>query len=148
MPFSLLFRANQYGAGVSASLVRFIQFTQHGQVTLASPPRVFHLSLSVLRPFSKLSFPLYFYLPGLDVTEGLNNAMSFILSRLTTILLPLFALLLSHNVRAQQAFLPSAIPLAVRSPYLNCWLQSGPEPLFGSTWPTTFNISQVCHPYI
>ena len=148
MPFSLLFRANQYGAGVSASLVRFIQFTQHGQVTLASPPRVFHLSPRALRLLSKSSFTLYFYLPGLDVTEGLNNAMSFILSRLTTILLPLFALLLSHNVRAQQAFLPSAIPLAVRSPYLNCWLQSGPEPLFGSTWPTTFNISQVCHPYI
>lgn len=64
------------------------------------------------------------------------------------ILLPLFAILLSHStVRAQQAFFPAAIPLAVRSPYLNCWLQSGPAPAsaFGSTWPTTFNVSQVCH---
>jgi len=72
--------------------------------------------------------------------------MSLIVSRLTIILLPLLALLLSHNVTAQQAFFPSAIPLAVRSPYLNCWLQSGIAPAFGSTWPTTVDISQVCHP--
>ncbi|KAF8497594.1 hypothetical protein F5888DRAFT_301200 [Russula emetica] len=71
--------------------------------------------------------------------------MSLIVSRLglTMILLPLFALLLSRNVKAQQPFFPSAIPLAVRSPYLNCWLQSGAAPAFGSTWPTTFNNSQI-----
>ena len=62
------------------------------------------------------------------------------------ILLPLFALLLSHTVRAQQYFLPTAIPLAVRSPYLNCWLQTRSPTVFGSTWPTSFNLSQVCHP--
>ena len=71
--------------------------------------------------------------------------MSLIISRLARILLPLYALLLFHDVKAQQAFFPSAIPLAVRSPYLNCWLQPGTAPGFGSTWPTTFNISQVCH---
>src|SRR6267154_5413971 len=69
--------------------------------------------------------PLSFFLPGPDVTDRLNNAMSLILSQLTMFLLPLLALLLSHNVRAQQPFFPSAIPLAVRSPYLSCWLQPG-----------------------
>jgi hypothetical protein len=61
---------------------------------------------------------------------------------------PLFALLLSLNlnVRAQQAFLPSAIPLAVRSPYLTSWLQSGLLSNTSSMVTTTFNHSQVRHP--
>ncbi len=76
--------------------------------------------------------------------------MSLMVSRLTMILLPLVALLFSNDVRAQQALTPSAYPLAVRSPYLNCWVQYGDPnaPLFGLTWPTTFNRSQVCRPSI
>ena len=87
------------------------------------------------------------FLSGADVTGPLNNAMSFIVSQLTMIFLPLLALLLSRNVTAQVTSVPPAIPLAVRSPYLSCWLQSGnATAAFGQTWPTTFNHSQVCHP--
>ncbi|KAJ7875604.1 hypothetical protein B0H13DRAFT_2549988 [Mycena leptocephala] len=40
---------------------------------------------------------------------------------------------------AQQTFFPSAVPLAVRSPTLNCWLDtsSGTNPM--ATWPTFWN---------
>ncbi|KAJ7924038.1 DUF1793-domain-containing protein [Mycena leptocephala] len=40
---------------------------------------------------------------------------------------------------AQQTFFPSAVPLAVRSPTLNCWLDtsSGTNPM--TTWPTFWN---------
>ncbi|KAF8491814.1 hypothetical protein F5888DRAFT_1613303 [Russula emetica] len=70
--------------------------------------------------------------------------MSLIVSQLATIFLPLLALLLSRNVRAQVTFVPPAIPLAVRSPYLSCWLQNGnTATTFGQTWPTTFNQSQI-----
>ncbi|KAI0278710.1 hypothetical protein BGY98DRAFT_1186437 [Russula aff. rugulosa BPL654] len=72
--------------------------------------------------------------------------MSFIVSQLTMIFLPFLALLLSCNVRAQATSTPpaAAIPLSVRSPYLNCWLQqNGNLPIFGQTWPTTINDSQV-----
>ncbi|KAF8497612.1 hypothetical protein F5888DRAFT_1923669 [Russula emetica] len=70
--------------------------------------------------------------------------MSFIVSQLTTIFLPLLALLLSRNVRAQVTSIPPTVPLAVRSPYLSCWLQNGnPATTFGQTWPTTFNHSQI-----
>ena len=75
-----------------------------------------------------------------------NNAMSFIVSQLTMVFLPLLTLILSLNARAQVTFVPPALPLAVRSPYLNCWLFNGTGALFGQTWPTTFNHSQVCHP--
>ena len=78
------------------------------------------------------------------------------------ILLLLVTLLLSSNIAAY----PSAIPLAVRSPYLNSWLyyMNEPEsslselsmaaPTFGRTWvpapsgrtwTATTNYSQVCH---
>jgi hypothetical protein len=87
------------------------------------------------------SFPFLFLLSGADVADGLDDAMSPTISRLTIILLlflPFF--LLSPNTRAQ---LPPAIPLAVRSPYLNCWLHNA---TLGQAWPTTFSHSQVCHP--
>lgn len=118
---------------------------------LGSTTTSFHLLSRALRllypaPLREWSFSISFFLPGPDVTGGLKNAMSLVLSRLTMITLPLFAFLLSHNVRAQQSFFPPAIPLAVRSPYLNCWLQTGTPPVFGATWPTSFNVSQVCHP--
>jgi hypothetical protein len=137
--------------GVSASLVSSFCIInklpwQHPRVFTFCPEPCDYCILLHSASGHSLSF-----LPRPDVTDGLNNAimMSPIVSRLTMILLPLFALLLSHNVRAQD-FFPSAIPLAVRSPYLNCWLQSGSAttPLFGSTWPTNFNNSQVCYPYI
>jgi len=54
------------------------------------------------------------------------------------ILLLLFILHLSSNIAAL------SIPLAVRSPYLNCWLHSNGS-LFGYTWTATPNRSQVCH---
>jgi hypothetical protein len=115
------------------------------------PPRNFHplprslqLSLSTLRVANPSSIV---FLSGADATETLNNAMSFTVSQLAMIFLPLLALLLSRNVTAQVTSVPPAIPLAVRSPYLSCWLQSGnATAAFGQTWPTTFNRSQVCHP--
>ena len=61
-----------------------------------------------------------------------------IISQLTMIFLPLLALLFSQNVRAQVTFVPPAIPLAVRSPYLNCWLPNVNSTIFGQTWPATF----------
>jgi hypothetical protein len=115
------------------------------------PPRNFHPlpgSLQLSFPLCEWPIlPLLFFLSSADVTSTLNNAMSFILSQLTMIFLPLLALLLSRNVTAQVTFVPPAVPLAVRSPYLNCWLQDGnATTLYGQTWPTTFNHSQVCHP--
>jgi hypothetical protein len=89
-------------------------------------------------------------LSGADVAGALNNAMSLSLSRLTTILLLILNLLLSPNIRAQQFLHPPTIPLAVRSPYLNCWLQCNRtlSTEWGHTWPTNSNISQVCHSHI
>ena len=55
------------------------------------------------------------------------------------ILLLLLTLLLSSNIRAQQTFFPSAIPLAVRSPYLSAWDYLTNGSIFGQTWPTAFN---------
>ncbi len=92
------------------------------------------------RPFSQS-----FSLSGADGPDGLNNSTSLSVSRLTLIFLLPFTLLLSRNVRAQVTFVASAIPLAVRSPYLNCWLYNRDAPIFGQTWPTTLNQSQVCH---
>ena len=84
---------------------------------------------------------------SVDVTGSQNNAMSFIVSQLTMIFLPLLFLLLSCNVvRAQVTFVPPAVPLAVRSPYLNSWLKNGSAAIFGQTWPTSLNHSQVCRP--
>ena len=60
------------------------------------------------------------------------------------ILLLLSTLLLSLNARAFSFPLP-AVPLAVRSPYLNSWLHhNGNTSILSHTWPTTFNRSQVC----
>ncbi|KAF8497614.1 hypothetical protein F5888DRAFT_1613618 [Russula emetica] len=55
------------------------------------------------------------------------------------IFLPLLALLLSCNVRAQGFQVP-AVPLAVRSPYLNCWLQNlNSTTIINQTWPTSLD---------
>ncbi len=97
-------------------------------------------------PLCEWPFLSLLFQSGADVTDGLNNAMSFIVSRTTMIFLLLLTFHLFCNVRAQVTFVPPALPLAVRSPYLNCWLQNGNGALFGQTWPTTFNHNQVCHP--
>jgi hypothetical protein len=78
--------------------------------------------------------------------------MSLTISRLTIFLLLFLSFLLSPNAtRAQQFSYSPTIPLAVRSPYLNCWLQynrSSVTATLGHIWPTTSNFSQVCHPNI
>jgi hypothetical protein len=68
------------------------------------------------------------------------------ISRLTIILLLFLSFLPSSIIRAQQPFLwnPPITPLAVRSPYLNCWAQ--PNSAGFGQWPTTFNHSQVAIP--
>ena len=93
------------------------------------------------------SIPLSSFLPisGTYVADGLNDAISLFVSRLTMIFLLILTLLLSSSVTA----FPSAIPLAVRSPYFNCWLPvSNNISTLGQTWPTTFNLTQVCHLHI
>jgi hypothetical protein len=77
--------------------------------------------------------------------------MSLTTSRLTIYLLLFLSFLVSPNAtRAQQFSYPPTIPLAVRSPYLNCLLQYNQTftTTFGHAWPTTSNLSQVCHPNI
>ena len=64
------------------------------------------------------------------------------------ILLLHLTLLLSLNVRAQRTFFPPAIPLAVRSPYLNTWDYLTNGSVFGYIWSTTVNNASVCHPRI
>ena len=74
-----------------------------------------------------------------------TNIFRVIISR-AMILLLLTTLIFSTNLRAQQTFFPPAIPLAVRSPYLNTWDYLTNGSIFGQTWPTTFNNSMVCRP--
>ena len=59
-------------------------------------------------------------------------------------LLLLFAVPFLPFGRAQQTFYPVAIPLAVRSPYLNCWLPLSNGSTWDRTLPTTYDLSQVC----
>ncbi|KAH9055600.1 hypothetical protein EDB87DRAFT_1567201 [Lactarius vividus] len=51
---------------------------------------------------------------------------------LLILLFPLF-----YHGRAQQTLYPPAIPLAVRSPYLSCWMFTINGTNIGSQWPTT-----------
>ncbi|KAF8497617.1 hypothetical protein F5888DRAFT_1613412 [Russula emetica] len=70
--------------------------------------------------------------------------MSLTISRLPIILVLFLSFLLSPNTRAQELSFTPSFPLAVRSPYLNCWLQFNNTYTAGfGTWPTTFNHSQV-----
>ena len=71
----------------------------------------------------------------------LDDAMPPAISQLTTILLLFLFFLLSPSTRAQRFVYPPTIPLAVRSPYLNCWLQYSNS--FTAFRPTTFNQSEV-----
>ena len=59
-------------------------------------------------------------------------------------LLLLFAVPLLPLGQAQQTFYPVAIPLAVRSPYLSCWLPLSNGTTWDRTLPTTYDLSQVC----
>ncbi|KAF8273701.1 hypothetical protein EI94DRAFT_1715629 [Lactarius quietus] len=49
---------------------------------------------------------------------------------------------LSQYGTAQQILFPAAIPLAVRSPYLNCWDQTTNGMILGNTWSTNPNSNQ------
>ncbi|KAH9009217.1 hypothetical protein EDB83DRAFT_2300895, partial [Lactarius deliciosus] len=70
--------------------------------------------------------------------RGINTSLSYIFSPSRAdsgdnpqmIHLLIWGLLFSlfHYARAQQAFYPAAIPLFVRSPYLNCWGNLSDEP--------------------
>ena len=59
-------------------------------------------------------------------------------------LLLLFAVPFLPLGQAQQTFYPVAIPLAVRSPYLSCWLPLSNGTTWDRTLPTTYDLSQVC----
>jgi hypothetical protein len=122
------------------------EFSRQPPRNLHPLPRSPQVSFSILRVANN---PLLFSLAGADGTGSLNNALFFILLQRIMIFLPLIVLLLFRNVGAQVNLLPFAIPLAVRSPYLNCWLQNGSSVTeFAQTWPSTFNRTQVCHPSI
>ncbi|KAI0278696.1 hypothetical protein BGY98DRAFT_1186430, partial [Russula aff. rugulosa BPL654] len=70
--------------------------------------------------------------------------MFLILSRLTITLLLLLALHTSPNVGRNDGDIYPAVPLAVRSPYLNCWLLDNENvSTSGQTWPRTINNSQI-----
>ncbi|KAI0278703.1 hypothetical protein BGY98DRAFT_505082 [Russula aff. rugulosa BPL654] len=76
--------------------------------------------------------------------------MSLTISRLTIFLLLFLSFLLSPNTTRAQLNLEQIsdspiIPLAVRSPYLNCWLQYNETSSrsFGHTWPKTSKLSQT-----
>jgi hypothetical protein len=100
-------------------------------------------------PSCERPFPLSGFLPmsGAYAADGPNNAMTLIASRLTMIFLLLLTLFPPSNVTASPP--SAAIPLAVRSPYLNCWLPvSNNISTLDQTWPTTFNLTQVCHLHI
>ena len=59
-------------------------------------------------------------------------------------LLPLLVVSFLPLGQAQQAFYPVAIPLAVRSPYLSCWLPLSNGSAWNQTLPTASDLSQVC----
>ncbi|KAH9063193.1 hypothetical protein EDB87DRAFT_1558504 [Lactarius vividus] len=50
---------------------------------------------------------------------------------------------LFHYGRAQQTLFPAAIPLAVRSPYLNCWDHTTNGSTIASRWPKTPTAGQI-----
>ncbi|KAH9021639.1 hypothetical protein EDB84DRAFT_1580788 [Lactarius hengduanensis] len=50
---------------------------------------------------------------------------------------------LFHYGRAQQTLFPAAIPLAVRSPYLNCWDQTTNGSTIANLWPRTPTAGQI-----
>ncbi|KAH9021636.1 hypothetical protein EDB84DRAFT_1580787 [Lactarius hengduanensis] len=50
---------------------------------------------------------------------------------------------LFHYGRAQQTLFPAAIPLAVRSPYLNCWDQTTNGSTIANLWPRTPTAGQT-----
>ncbi|KAH9990995.1 hypothetical protein BJV74DRAFT_977866 [Russula compacta] len=69
--------------------------------------------------------------------------MSFILSRFNMMLLLSLGLLLSPHSRAQRTLFPTAVPLAVRSPYLTCWNILTNGSTFGQIWPTSYDNTQI-----
>ncbi|KAI0278699.1 hypothetical protein BGY98DRAFT_916673 [Russula aff. rugulosa BPL654] len=61
----------------------------------------------------------------------------------TRLIISLLLLLTLHPSPNVGRNIYPAVPLAVRSPYLNCWLQNVNSPIAGQTWPTTINVSQI-----
>ncbi|KAI9433022.1 hypothetical protein H4582DRAFT_2188478 [Lactarius indigo] len=55
----------------------------------------------------------------------------------------IFLFFLFHYGRAQQTFFPAAIPLAVRSPYLNCWDHTTNGSTIANLWPRTPTAGQA-----
>ncbi|KAH9063195.1 hypothetical protein EDB87DRAFT_1558516 [Lactarius vividus] len=55
----------------------------------------------------------------------------------------IFLFFLFHYGRAQQTLFPAAIPLAVRSPYLNCWDQTTNGSTIANLWPRTPTAGQI-----
>jgi hypothetical protein len=128
------------GAPSPTSQKRFVPYCLKPSI----PSLALSLTTSLRRSASGHSPPSSSSSPDADVAGGLNNATSHSIQlRPPMILLLLVTLLLSSNIVAY----PSAIPLAVRSPYLNCWLHSNSS-ILGQTWSATYNSSQVCHPHI
>ncbi|KAH9027629.1 hypothetical protein EDB85DRAFT_2091843, partial [Lactarius pseudohatsudake] len=80
----------------------------------------------------------YFFTIETRADSGDNPQMIYLL-------LPGLILSLFHYARAQQAFYPAAIPLFVRSPYLNCWGYLSNEPS-NPRIPQTTTFSQVQQP--
>jgi len=75
--------------------------------------------------------------------------MLYIKSQLNTMPFLSFVLFFTLAARAQQTLFPGAVPLAVRSPYLNCWDPLQNPSTFGRSWPTTYDTSAVClSPYV
>ena len=117
-------------------------------VYLSSLARLFtglRTAAAPLYSASNCSFLLLF--SSLELTRWMMQC----LSRLTIFLLSSLLFLLSPNTtRAQQYYDSPVIPLAVRSPYLNCWLQYNKTSTatIRQTWPTAANFSQVCRPNI
>ena len=130
----------------------------HRRVTLPVVTLVYFSSTTLstatapLYSASNSFFLLLFFLSGAGAADALDDAMSLTISHLTIFLSLFLSFLVSPNTtRAQQFLLPPTIPLAVRSPNLNCWLQYNHDSrdltIFSGTWPTTSNHSQVCHPH-
>jgi hypothetical protein len=121
---------------------------------VSSSPRVVKFLIACPALLLRVTIPFSCCSSCLELTSSTPwtmQCLSYHESRLTIILILFLSFLLSPNARAQlqvgvQQFLyPPTIPLAVRSPYLNCWLQYNQSftASFGHTLPTTFNHSQV-----
>src|SRR6266851_5173756 len=80
---------------------------------------------------------------------GSHAYLSIFPLNMVNLLLFVLLVLLREQIRPVQASFSIALPLAVRSPYLSCWLpqlngSSNAAPPYHSISPTRSNLSQVC----